>query len=77
LPLLQILRKSARQTSSTPAPARNAARIAPGAALPCACTSPPGRNAHALYALLRLAARRFGLEVGNVHEIHDPPEGLP
>jgi hypothetical protein len=34
---------------------------------------PPGRNAHALYALLRLAARRFGLEVANVHEIHDPP----
>jgi hypothetical protein len=33
---------------------------------------PPGRNAHALHALLRLAARRFGLEVGNVAEIHDP-----
>jgi hypothetical protein len=32
--------------------------------------------AHALYALLlRLAARRFGLEVGNVHEIHE--ERLP
>ena len=45
----------------------NAVRIAPGAALPC----------DALYALLRLAARRFGLEVGKVHEIHDPPEGLP
>jgi hypothetical protein len=32
---------------------------------------PPGRNVHALHALLRLAARRFGLEVGNVHEIHE------
>jgi hypothetical protein len=34
---------------------------------------PPGGDAHALYALLRLAAQRFGLEVGNVHEIHEPP----
>jgi hypothetical protein len=33
----------------------------------------PGGSAHALYALLRLAARRFGLEVGTVDEIHDPP----
>jgi hypothetical protein len=33
----------------------------------------PGHNADALYAVLRLAARRFGLAVGNVHEIHDPP----
>jgi hypothetical protein len=34
---------------------------------------PPGRSAHALHALLRLAAKRFGLEIGNVDEIHDPP----
>jgi hypothetical protein len=35
---------------------------------------PPGRSAHALYALLRLAPRRFGLEIGDVAEIHDPPQ---
>jgi hypothetical protein len=68
LPHLKFLRNSARHFPlPTPAPAHNAVRIAPGAALPC----------DALYALLRLAARRFGLEVGKVHEIHDPPEGLP
>jgi hypothetical protein len=33
----------------------------------------PGADAHALYALLKLAARRFGLAVGTVDEIHDPP----
>jgi hypothetical protein len=32
---------------------------------------PPGRSAHALYALLKLAAQRFGLEVGDVHEINE------
>jgi len=31
----------------------------------------PGSDAHALYALLRLAAERYGLEVGDVTEIHD------
>jgi len=31
----------------------------------------PGSDAHALYALLRLAAERFGLEVASVDEIHD------
>jgi hypothetical protein len=31
----------------------------------------PGADAHALYALLKLAARRFGLEVGDVHEINE------
>jgi hypothetical protein len=35
--------------------------------------APPGSGgAHALYAFLKLAAQRFGLEVGDVHEIHDP-----
>jgi hypothetical protein len=41
---------------------------------------PPGRSAHALYVLLKLAARRFGLEVGTVDEIHDstaPTKGDP
>jgi hypothetical protein len=33
----------------------------------------PGRSADALYAWLRAAARRFGLEIGDVDEIHDPP----
>ena len=33
---------------------------------------PPGHDSHALYALLRLAAKRFGLEVGGVDEIYDP-----
>jgi hypothetical protein len=32
---------------------------------------PPGRSAHALYALLRLAAQRFGLEIADVHEIDE------
>jgi hypothetical protein len=32
----------------------------------------PGSDAHALYALLRAAAERYGLEVGDVHEIHEP-----
>jgi len=31
----------------------------------------PGSNAHALYALLRLAAERYGLAIGDVTEIHD------
>jgi hypothetical protein len=34
---------------------------------------PPRRSAHALYALLRLAAKRFGLEISTVDEIHDSP----
>ena len=33
----------------------------------------PGLSAHALYAWLRAAAQRFGLEVGTVDEIHNPP----
>src|SRR5262245_12173160 len=34
---------------------------------------PPGTDGgHALYALLKLAAERYGLEVGDVSEIHDP-----
>jgi hypothetical protein len=33
--------------------------------------APPG--AHALYAFLKLAAQRYGLEVGSVKEISDPP----
>jgi hypothetical protein len=32
----------------------------------------PGSDAHALYALLKLAAQRYGLEVASVDEIHDP-----
>jgi hypothetical protein len=37
--------------------------------------APPGSDgAHALYLLLRLAAERFGLEVGDVKEIRDPPQ---
>jgi len=32
----------------------------------------PGSNAHSLYALLRAAAERYGLEVADVREIHDP-----
>jgi hypothetical protein len=37
--------------------------------------APPGSDgAHALYALLRAAAARYGLQVGDVHEIHDPPQ---
>jgi hypothetical protein len=32
----------------------------------------PGTDgAHALYALLRLATERYGLQVGDVTEIHD------
>src|SRR5262245_6372001 len=31
----------------------------------------PGTEAHALYTLLKVAARRYGLEVGDVTEIHD------
>src|SRR6516225_9375423 len=30
----------------------------------------PGSDAHALYALLRLAAERYGLAIGDVTEIH-------
>jgi hypothetical protein len=37
--------------------------------------APPGSDsAHVLYAFLRLAAERYGLEVGDVTEIHDPPQ---
>ena len=32
----------------------------------------PGSDAHALYALLRIAAERYGLQVASVDEIHDP-----
>jgi hypothetical protein len=31
----------------------------------------PGSDAHALYALLKLAAKRFGIEVGSVDKIHE------
>jgi hypothetical protein len=32
----------------------------------------PGTDgAHAVYALLKAAAERYGLQVGDVHEIHD------
>src|SRR5215813_6269018 len=31
----------------------------------------PGSDAHALYALLRLAAERYGLEVASVDEVHN------
>jgi hypothetical protein len=34
---------------------------------------PPGTDgAHALYAFLKAAAARFGLEIGDVQEIHEP-----
>jgi hypothetical protein len=34
---------------------------------------PPGTDgAHALYAFLKLAAQRYGLEVASVDEIHEP-----
>jgi hypothetical protein len=29
-------------------------------------------GAHALYAFLKATAKRFGLELGDVTEIHDP-----
>src|SRR5262245_17265234 len=32
----------------------------------------PDSGAHALYAFLKLAAQRFGLEVGDVQEVHEP-----
>jgi hypothetical protein len=36
--------------------------------------APPGSDgATALYSLLKLAAKRFGLEVGDVQEISEPP----
>jgi hypothetical protein len=31
---------------------------------------PGSDGTHALYAFLKLAAQRYGLEVGDVHEIH-------
>ena len=34
----------------------------------------PGTDAHALYALLRAAAERYGLEVGDVQELSEPPQ---
>jgi hypothetical protein len=33
---------------------------------------PTSDGVHALYLLLRLAAQRYGLEVGDVTEIRDP-----
>jgi hypothetical protein len=33
---------------------------------------PTTDGAHALYTLLRLAAERYGLEIGDVREIADP-----
>jgi hypothetical protein len=36
---------------------------------------PPGSDgAAALYAFLKLAAQRYGLEVGDVRELSDPPQ---
>jgi len=31
----------------------------------------PGTDAHALYTLLKVAAQKYGLEVADVHEIHN------
>jgi hypothetical protein len=37
--------------------------------------APPGSDgAHALYLLLRLAAERYGLAIGDVREISEPPK---
>jgi hypothetical protein len=33
---------------------------------------PTTDGAHALYAFLKLATQRFGLEVGDVHELAEP-----
>jgi hypothetical protein len=35
---------------------------------------PTTDGAHALYAFLKLAAQRYGLEVGDVQEIYDPSQ---
>jgi hypothetical protein len=35
---------------------------------------PTTDGAHALYAFLRLAAQRYGLAIGDVREIHEPPQ---
>jgi len=40
----------------------------------CLITKPGAEGAAALYAYLRAAAKRFGLEVADVTELHDPPK---
>jgi hypothetical protein len=73
LPHLKSLRKPAR----TPPPSHRRPRRRQGDSswrgfsvrLYC---PPSSAGATALYAFLKLAAQRFGLEVGDVHEIHEP-----
>jgi len=70
LPHLKFQRKSAR----TPPPPhhRSRRRQGPWRGFSVRLYARPGSHgAHALYAFLRLAATRYGLEVANVDEIHD------
>jgi hypothetical protein len=76
LPRLKFPRNSARPTPSRHHRVRrrqDPARIWRGFTV--RLYAPPGSDgAHALYLLLRLAAQRYGLEVGDVHEIPDRTE---
>ena len=71
VPHLESLRKSAR--TSTPQHRRSRRRQDRSwRGFSVRLYLKPGSDAHALYALLKLAAQRYGLEVASVDEIHDP-----
>jgi hypothetical protein len=74
LPPPKFLRKPPRTT--TPSHRRSQRRPGPptwrGFSVRLFCP-PTSDGAHALYAFLKLAAQRYGLEVGSVKEISDPP----
>jgi hypothetical protein len=72
LPRLKFLRKSARTT--TPSHHRSRRRQDRSwRGFSVRLYAPPTTDgAHALYAFLKLAAQRYGLEVGDVQEIRDP-----
>src|SRR5262245_8394182 len=78
LPLPEISRKpasAARDPSQKPTPTHRRQRRQDRSwrGFSVRLYAPPDSNgAHALYVLLRLAAQRYGLEVGDVHEIHGP-----
>jgi hypothetical protein len=76
LPRREFLRKSARTTSphSHRRPRRRQQDPAWRGWSIRVFAPPTTDGAHALYAFLKLAAQRYGLEVGDVQEIYDPSQ---
>jgi hypothetical protein len=73
LPRPEFQRKSARTASPSPhrRSRRRQERSWRGFSVRLYCP-PSSDGAHALYAFLKLAAQRYGLEVGDVREISEP-----